>query len=139
MQFIYPMIRDVAVILLYDKENKILFQHRDEEMERLPGYWAFFGGGIDKGETPEQAVKRETLEELNYKLKDPQLVITQEFKGLNHEGTKYVFVEKYDPSKKLELNEGKDMAWLFCKEFLKRKIVDHDKEIIEVIRKQFEI
>jgi 8-oxo-dGTP diphosphatase len=31
-----------------------------------PGCWAFFGGHIDPGETPEEAVKRELLEEISY-------------------------------------------------------------------------
>lgn len=131
------MIRDVAVILLYDEEKKVLFQHRSDDAVRLPGYWAFFGGGIEKGETPQEAVKRETMEELNYELINPQLVMVQDFKGRDHAGKKYVFTEEYDVSKKIKLREGKDMAWLTFDEFLKRKIIHHDKEVIENIRKEF--
>ncbi|HIH17265.1 MAG: 7,8-dihydro-8-oxoguanine triphosphatase [archaeon GW2011_AR6] len=64
--FISFMRRDVAVIILYDNKKRILLQHRGKNSPRLPGYWAFFGGGIEKGETPEQAVRRECKEELNY-------------------------------------------------------------------------
>jgi 8-oxo-dGTP pyrophosphatase MutT (NUDIX family) len=33
-----------------------------------PGHWAFFGGHIELGETPEIAVQREILEEIGYTL-----------------------------------------------------------------------
>ena len=95
------MIRNVSIIILYDEKKRMLLQHRDENAERLPGYWAFFGGGMNEGETPEQAVIRETKEELDYDLDKPQSVWVQEFKGRNTSGTKYVFIEKYDTSKKL--------------------------------------
>jgi phosphoglycolate phosphatase len=89
-------IRNIAVILLYDEDKKILLQHRSKDAERLPNYWGFFGGGINDNETPEEAVKREAVEELNYQLENPRLIMTQEFKGKHHDGTKYVFTEEFN-------------------------------------------
>jgi len=131
------MIRNVAIIILYDDKKRILLQHRKEDAERLPGYWGFFGGGIDEGETPEEAVRRETKEELNYELGNPKLVMVQEFKGKHHDGTKYVFVEKYNPSKKLTLYEGQGMKWVLLNETKPLKIVDHDTEVLEYIKNKF--
>ncbi len=128
-----PVKRNVAVILLYDKDKKVLLQHRAEDAERLPGYWAFFGGGIERGETPEQAVRRETLEELEYPLEKPRLVLTQEFTGSHNVGTKYVFVEEYDPKKELVLREGKEEGWFRLEETERLKIIDHDREVLRLI------
>ncbi len=89
------MVRSVALIILYDKERRILLQHRDENIRRLPGYWAFFGGGIKSGEDPEETIKRETLEELNYILRDPKLIMVQKLEDKSQKELKYVFVEKY--------------------------------------------
>jgi len=100
------MARNISVIILYDKNKKILLQHRAEDAKRLPGYWAFFGGGIEKSETPEQAVRREALEELNYPLDNPKLIMKQIFFYKNEKNEKYVFMEEYDPSKKIILGEG---------------------------------
>ena len=61
--------RKVAIFVLRDESGKILLQHKDAGAPRLANYWAFFGGGIEKGETPEQAVKREAKEELQIELK----------------------------------------------------------------------
>ena len=128
------MRRDVALIVLFDKEKRILLQHRSETAKRLPNYWAFFGGGIEAGETPEQAVKRETKEELEYSLQNPRLVLTQEFQGSDTHGTKSVFVEEYNPKKQLVLWEGKAMGWKTIAETKELKIVDHDREVLEKIK-----
>ena len=33
-----------------------------------PGYWGFFGGGVESGESPEDALQREIMEELNLEI-----------------------------------------------------------------------
>jgi mutator protein MutT len=126
--------RNVSVILLYNKEGKVLLQKRDENDIILPGYWAFFGGEIEKGETPEQAVRRETLEELNYKLEKPKLIMVQEFKDEYSKGTKHVFTERYNPLKKLTLGEGQDMNWFSISEAGSLKIIKHDLEALKQIK-----
>jgi len=131
------MPRNVAIIILYDKDKKILLQHKADDAERLPGYWAFFGGGIEEGETPEQAVRRETLEELNYELKKLKLIMTQEFIYKNDKNTKYVFMEEYDENKKLALNEGQGMKWYDLTELNGLKIVAHDLEVLKYIKGKY--
>ena len=62
--------RRVAVFILSDKKGRVLLQHKAKDSKVLPNQWAFFGGGIDEGETPEQAVRREAKEELGIELKN---------------------------------------------------------------------
>jgi 8-oxo-dGTP diphosphatase len=66
--------RNVSVLILYDNDSKILLQHRTTDAPTFPDYWAFFGGGIEEGESAKQAVKRESLEELGYELTAPPVV-----------------------------------------------------------------
>ena len=57
---------EVAIAILY-RSGRFLMQLRDNIPGILyPGCWAFFGGHIDPGETPEDSVKREILEEIGY-------------------------------------------------------------------------
>lgn len=57
-------IRRVSLFTLIDKNKKLLLQHRDKNDSEGADFWAFFGGSIEKGETPRQAVIRGTKEEL---------------------------------------------------------------------------
>ena len=59
--------KEVVVVLPY-VHDKVLMQLRDMKKGiNFPGCWGFFGGSIDDGETPEEASKRELLEEIGYK------------------------------------------------------------------------
>lgn len=59
--------RDVAVAVLVSEDGRYLFQQRDDIPDiTLPGHWGLFGGGIEPGETPEQALRRELVEELAF-------------------------------------------------------------------------
>lgn len=115
-----------SAIILINKDKQILLQKRDHNTIRYPGRWGFFGGGIENNETPEECVLRECYEELGYNLKNPKLV---------HKGTtnlilkQYVFVEEYDPLKKLILGEGEEMKWFSLGE------VNSNKEVIPFVRK----
>ena len=131
------MVRNVAVIILYDKDKKILLQHRADNIRLTPGYWAFFGGGIEEGETPEQAVKREALEKLEYPLENPTLVMKQNFISHGDNNEKYVFMEEFDPNKKIALREGQGLSWYTLTEAEKLKIFGHDLEVLKYIEGKY--
>jgi 8-oxo-dGTP diphosphatase len=58
----------LAGFVLVSEDGKIVLQHRTEDVEKLPDYWSFFGGGIEGDETPEKTVRREAREELGIEL-----------------------------------------------------------------------
>ena len=102
------LVHYVAIAILY-KDNKFLMQLRDNiPTIPYPGYWAFFGGHIEAGETPEVAVRREIIEEISYTL--PEKIY--EFGRYDSEkAVRHVF---HAPLKveldKLVLGEGWDMG-----------------------------
>jgi 8-oxo-dGTP diphosphatase len=55
--------RRVAVVFLVDPEGRILMQHRAATARISPNQWALPGGKIEVGETPDEAARREVLEE----------------------------------------------------------------------------
>jgi 8-oxo-dGTP diphosphatase len=126
--------RNVSVLILYDNDSKILLQHRTTDAPTFPDYWAFFGGGIEEGESAEQAVKRESLEELGYELTAPRLFTAQTFFYKGNEYTKHVFVEQYN-GKALTLGEGQAMGWFLAAETRDLMMNDHDRSIIDSMNK----
>ena len=100
-----------AGIILF-KENKFLLPLRDNKPNiTYPHYWGIFGGGVEKGETPQQAIVRELQEELGLKIENPELILKNKFKG----ETRYTFKQEIKDISGLQLNEGKEMR-LFTKE-----------------------
>jgi 8-oxo-dGTP pyrophosphatase MutT (NUDIX family) len=54
-----------AGCLITDQHGRYLMQLRDDKPGILhPGAWGLFGGGIEPGEAPEAAVRRELVEEI---------------------------------------------------------------------------
>jgi 8-oxo-dGTP diphosphatase len=53
------------------RDDRLLMQLRDDIPTIVyPGTWALFGGHMEAGETPTEAIVREILEEINYPLTD---------------------------------------------------------------------
>jgi 8-oxo-dGTP diphosphatase len=61
--------KQIAMVLLFDREDRLLIYLRDNKPEiPFPDHWDFFGGHVEEGETPEQAMVREVKEELGVDL-----------------------------------------------------------------------
>lgn len=125
-----------ACIILYDAGKRFLLQHRSLDAERMPGYWAFFGGGIEDNETPTEAVYRETFEELCYNLKNPEFVFEQDFKLDTIDGHMKVYIDAFeDDVSSLRLQEGQDWGWYTAEETERLKMIEHDRRVIEEVSK----
>jgi 8-oxo-dGTP diphosphatase len=55
--------RRVAVVLLVDRQGRILMQHRDSKARTSPNQWSFPGGKIEPDEEPVESARRELREE----------------------------------------------------------------------------
>ena len=123
---------NVSLILLYDSERRFLLQHRTSDARSLPDHWAFFGGGIEKGETPREAIFREAFEELHHKPKNPKLVFEQDFFLDGVPMHMYMFIEAYNKDKsELRLGEGQGWGWYKVSELGGLKMLKHDRLIVE--------
>ncbi|XHU95846.1 MAG: NUDIX domain-containing protein [cyanobacterium endosymbiont of Rhopalodia gibba] len=61
----------VALAIVYQEDNFLLQLRDNISMIAYPDHWGLFGGHIELGENPEQALKRELIEEINYKVPNP--------------------------------------------------------------------
>jgi 8-oxo-dGTP diphosphatase len=85
--------KKIAAIIFENDKGELLFYLRDNKPAiPFPQHWDLFGGHIEDGETPEEALIREVKEELNYDLKDFKFF--REYKCLKgdvYPNIKYIF------------------------------------------------
>lgn len=105
--------KDSVSGLIYDPfQNKFLLLLRTANAPRDPDCWSYFGGTIEDGEGPIQALARELYEELQFKYSNSHLsylsTVTKPWGG---QATQYlVIIKAQDHS--LVLGEGRAMDWL---------------------------
>jgi 8-oxo-dGTP diphosphatase len=56
--------REFAAAIIVNGAGELLLLRRSLSTLRWPGKWGIAGGGMEQGETPDQALRRELLEEL---------------------------------------------------------------------------
>ena len=67
----------IAMVLLFDRRNRLLIYLRDDKADiPFPNHWDLFGGHVEAGETPEEALVREVKEEVGVELANWQFFRT---------------------------------------------------------------
>lgn len=127
--------RKVAVIIFYDNEGNILLQDRKNYSKHGEEY-GFFGGKMEKGETPEQALKREMREELELDIKDYRLFkkYRRIIPEINRDVIMNVFLSKIPDVSSLKVNEG-GLALMKFKDSFKLKMLPGNVELLKEIYK----
>lgn len=116
------------------RDGKVLVAKRNQEP--LKGQWDFLGGYLQKGETPEQALKRELQEELGVEI---QLTFigtfpgTDSYKEYQYPVLSFAYLVEFQGEPRLN-HENSELAWVPLKELntiafdSNQKILAHLKE-----------
>jgi 8-oxo-dGTP diphosphatase len=98
----------VVAIAMAERQGRWLLQLRDDiEGIVYPGTWGLFGGHLDPGETPEQALRRELWEEINWEAQD----LSFWFLHRNQQRDAHFFRTTLAvPLEALDLREGQDLT-----------------------------
>jgi len=114
--------KQIAQIILENDNGEFLFYLRDGKPGiPFPHHWDLFGGHVEEGETPEEALIREVKEELNYDLKEYKFF--KEYtclEGDTYPNIKYIYSGKINLQiEEITLLEGERVQY-----FKKQKITD---------------
>ena len=126
-------LRNVAEALIYDDYGRVLMQKKTVDYPLYPGgCWCLFGGEIEEGEKPKDAILREIKEEIGLKLKEFKLMYV---KGYiiedKFEGTQYVFKVKFKGKlSEIELKEGCGFAFFEKSEIESLKTPEMEKKAL---------
>ena len=130
-KFENPKITATAVII---KNQKILVAKRNEEP--FKGQWDFWGGYVQKNETPEQGLKREIKEELGVACNAiliGSFTGTATFKDYKFPVLSFAYLTELKGEPKLNKKENSKLAWVPIKS-IKTIAFDSNLKILQFIR-----
>lgn len=120
---------DAVAAVIVDEYGRYLLQQRDDKPGIFyPAHWGLFGGGIEPGESDEQALRRELLEELDFSpqklvpLQSLSFDLTQMGGGCYRRCYMEISI-KADAVLEMTLNEGNAMAVFEAETLLVNKLV----------------
>ena len=121
-----------AVIRAVNNENKPVIFATQRGYGEFKGGWEFPGGKIESGETPQQALKREIMEELDTEIAVGELIDTIEYDYPNfHLSMDCFWCEVIHGE--LILKEAEDAKWLTKEHLADVKWLPADVTLIEKI------
>jgi 8-oxo-dGTP diphosphatase len=115
--------------ILISRHGQVLLQQRDDNPAiRYPGHWSLFGGTIEEGETPAEAVAREVHEEIDFELRNFGLF--REF--VQNNKREFAFAGELTAGlDELTLREGQGMNFFYPSQLPELQIRPDDKETLE--------
>ncbi len=133
------MAADLASLALYDEEGRILLQHRDANARNSPDHWGFFGGHMEEGETPEEAMRRELMEEIEYAPLNPVFLHEERFVDPSYDPPArrsiFVFLEPFDRAQTLVQHEGQGLGWFLPSETAGLLMTERARNIVAAIER----
>lgn len=127
---------NIAAAIILNKKGEVLLQKKDLDYLWFPGHWCFFGGEIEQGEMPENALKRELLEELGCKIDNLSFFKKYHYKDICSKGKRQGEMHIYTcslniPISELSLREGAGFAFFSKNENLPKPIINHNYKVLK--------
>ena len=128
----------LATLCYVRKGGKTLMLHRVKKKDDAhEGKWNGLGGKFEPGESPEDCVKREILEEAGLKIKNPLLKGVLTFPDFAKEEDWYVsvFTASEFTGRLLDSDEG-NLAWIKDGDLLKLNLWEGDRVFLPLLKRR---
>lgn len=122
------LIHRAVGVVIFDTKGRILLQKRSLTKDLQPGYWAISSAGhVSKGETYEQAVKRELIEELGIDV--PVIHLDTHYFEDEREAEMHALYRATSEGPFATSPEEVDRVEFFSKEELKQRILTYEVQL----------
>ena len=122
---------EVVAAIIRDDEGRVFATQRG--YGEWKDWWEFPGGKMEPGETPEEALKREILEELSTEISVDQFLCTVEYDYPKFHLTMHCYLCSL-LSEALHLNEHEAAKWLSMDELNSVKWLPADVLVVNAIK-----
>lgn len=129
--------------ILFNRDNRVLIDNRKEEiLDAANGKWEIPGGKIEFGESPEDAVKRELLEETGYNVKVKEIipysnVSMWEYSDYKQHTVIFFYICELEDDKHIEIHDNRinTYKWITMDKLEDYKFLPGNKEAIKCAMK----
>jgi 8-oxo-dGTP pyrophosphatase MutT (NUDIX family) len=126
--------RIVSILIPYRLKGRslsIYLQKRSDDMERLPSFFGFWGGGLEKDETPKEALIREIREELEVDLDPDEVLFFDHYEFLMSIKNVFLLDTPEEWEANVVVHEGDFGKWFGIEDALKlEKLIFEDKVVL---------
>jgi len=127
-----------SAIIRNDK-GQILFTKRADDEEFMSGYWELPGGGMDYGETPEECIKREIMEECGIEIEILKPASVNVYYMREVQRIEICFLCKPITQDIKLSHEHSDFRWLDISEVGSIKVSSYIKKVLKSASKNIEL
>lgn len=127
----------VVAAVIMDNNEILCMQRGQTKYEYTSFKWEFPGGKIEDGETPEQALHREILEEMNMDIKVCKLLTTTTYNYPDFTITMSAFLCKPIHNRYFEMREHNNYCWLSSSNLTNLDWAAADVEIMNSVKSLF--
>lgn len=128
--------REVVAAIILNQNNEILLQKKDMGHPWTPGKWCFFGGKLEQGKNPKEALKEILKRKLGVEIEIGKFFKAHPYKTRYDkgiiEGVDYIYICTFNGGlSDLKISEGAGFAFLSKSELEEHPLTEHGLEILK--------
>lgn len=132
-EFMETSKKQISILLPYilrDDQIDVYLQKRSLTQKSLPGYFGFWGGHAEPGESPEKALQREIKEEMGLDIDIDSVTLFNRYEFLRNIKHIYLFKPSENWDSTIVIGEGDYGQWFNLKDAFKLENLIYEDKVV---------